>query len=139
MPYLICLNSSKAVKLPGDGPLTVGRGDDADLQVVDGEVSRHHFQVRPAPGGGRELLDLGSSNGTTLNGSRVAPGEPRALGEADCVKAGRHVFIFSSEPPLRMGATCPGCGLRVHVYDQGRRVNGFDCPGCGQRISGLGK
>lgn len=139
MSYLICLNSSKAVMLPEDGALVVGREDDADLQVVDGEVSRHHFQLKSSPGGGHELLDLGSANGTTLNGVAVVPGKPYALHDADYVKAGRHVFIFSSAPPQRMGTTCPGCGMRVHVYDQGRRLHGFDCPGCDRHIDGLGK
>jgi serine/threonine-protein kinase len=51
--------------------LVVGRGDDAGLQLLDDPYfSRHHFQLEFDPPSCR-LRDLGSSNGTLLNGRRV--------------------------------------------------------------------
>jgi pSer/pThr/pTyr-binding forkhead associated (FHA) protein len=48
----------------------IGRGVDCDLRVNDEDISRHHCLLRVR---GREttLSDLGSSNGTFVNGKRV--------------------------------------------------------------------
>lgn len=48
----------------------VGRVADADLMIDDSTVSRRHSVLRIAPEG-LEVEDLGSSNGTTLNGNRI--------------------------------------------------------------------
>lgn len=51
-------------------PSVIGRSRDADLTIDDDTVSRRHAELR----GGREELeveDLGSSNGTTLNGNDI--------------------------------------------------------------------
>jgi S-DNA-T family DNA segregation ATPase FtsK/SpoIIIE len=53
--------------------LVIGR-DDADLTIDDPEASRRHAVVRPGTGGlyrGAEIEDLGSTNGTFVDGVRV--------------------------------------------------------------------
>ena len=53
--------------------LVIGR-DDADVAVNDPEVSRRHASIRPGAGGAyrkAELLDLGSTNGTFVDGVRI--------------------------------------------------------------------
>jgi predicted component of type VI protein secretion system len=67
------------------GELVVGRVE-ADVSIDDEEVSRRHALVRPA-GGGIEILDLGSRNGTWVNGVRIAGATPLAHG--DGVRLGR--------------------------------------------------
>lgn len=52
---------------------TVGRALDNDLVLESGEVSRHHARLDHADGAVR-VLDLGSTNGTRINGRRVAEG-----------------------------------------------------------------
>lgn len=71
--------------MPLDGrPLTIGRAADADVVVADPLVSRHH--ARLAPRSGRLVItDLGSTNGTLVNGqavreSVVGPGDRVQLG-----------------------------------------------------------
>lgn len=52
----------------------IGRGTDADLQVNDPGVSRRHAEIRVAPGGtgpNLSVVDLGSTNGLLVNGSKV--------------------------------------------------------------------
>jgi pSer/pThr/pTyr-binding forkhead associated (FHA) protein len=67
------------------GPVTVGRGRDADLVLTDELVSRHHAQVTPA-GSGAVVEDLGSRNGTFVNGEAIhgpthlTPGDQLQLG-----------------------------------------------------------
>ena len=65
--------------------LTVGRGDDAGLVVDDPEISRAHavFAVTPR---GLEIQDLGSLNGTWVNGERIA--SPTLVGPGDAIKIG---------------------------------------------------
>lgn len=72
-------------ELPLDGhPLTVGRAADVEVVVVDPLVSRRH--ARLAPRGGRLVLaDLGSTNGTRVNGRVISevvvgPGDRIELG-----------------------------------------------------------
>jgi hypothetical protein len=66
------------------GPVTVGRADDNDLVLVDPEISRHHARLEP-DGQGWRAVDLGSTNGTWINGARrnvatIAVGDEVAFG-----------------------------------------------------------
>jgi DNA segregation ATPase FtsK/SpoIIIE, S-DNA-T family len=56
----------------GNGPVTVGRDDDCDLVLLDEGVSRRHVQVAPGASGLRATVtDLGSINGTWVEGKRI--------------------------------------------------------------------
>jgi hypothetical protein len=52
------------------GPRTIGRAEDNDLVLRDPEASRHHARLEPE-GLGWRVVDLGSTNGTWVNGARV--------------------------------------------------------------------
>ena len=54
----------------GDAPVTFGRGDDNDIIIPDPAVSRHHAQLRQEADG-FVLADLGSANGTQVNGEVI--------------------------------------------------------------------
>lgn len=64
--------------LPLAARIVVGRAATASLRVQDPRVSGEHATVRWT-GGGWEVRDLGSRNGTFVRGIRVAPGEAVAL------------------------------------------------------------
>ncbi len=51
--------------------MKIGRETSSDVQLFDSEASRTHAEIRVETEGGCELLDLGSSNGTRINGQRV--------------------------------------------------------------------
>lgn len=51
----------------------IGRQADCDISIPSEEISRRHAQVRPTPIG-LHVEDLGSSNGTFINGKRVQDG-----------------------------------------------------------------
>lgn len=62
--------------VPLQGGLLVGRGDDAGLRIPSANVSRQHARLTPA---GDEVLveDLGSANGTWLNGKGITRANAR--------------------------------------------------------------
>lgn len=58
---------------PISGPMTIGRAAECDVSVPADEISRRHALVKPTPEG-VAVEDLGSSNGTYINGKRVQHG-----------------------------------------------------------------
>ncbi|MBT8491540.1 MAG: diguanylate cyclase [Deltaproteobacteria bacterium] len=77
-----------------DHPITVGRDPDVDLPLSDGSISRAHCSIERDPETGRYVVvDLGSTNGTTVNGTTVKG--RLALTEGDKVFLGASVLRFS--------------------------------------------
>ena len=66
--------------------LRIGRVPDNDLVLPDLDVSRHHAELRRSPAGTYEIVDLGSHNGTFVNGRQVSSA---VLSESDIVSIGR--------------------------------------------------
>ena len=48
--------------------MRIGRTPENDLVLPDLDVSRHHAELRKSPAGSYEIVDLGSHNGTFVNG-----------------------------------------------------------------------
>jgi pSer/pThr/pTyr-binding forkhead associated (FHA) protein len=58
----------------GEHILTIGRLPECNIVLADPNVSRNHAEIRPR-GAGYVVVDLGSTNGTKINGARVAEKE----------------------------------------------------------------
>ena len=69
----------RGTRLPITGPIVIGRSPGADIVIADDFVSARHARVTPAPGGA-VLEDLGSTNGTLLDGKQVSGMVPLAAG-----------------------------------------------------------
>jgi hypothetical protein len=79
--------------MPGDaGPLLIGRSRRCDFVVADPSVSRRHALLLRGRDGWT-LYDLGSTNGTRVNGWRV---ERAVLRTGDEVELGGTAFRFAS-------------------------------------------
>jgi len=76
----------------GEYVVTVGRQNDCTIVLGDPNVSRHHAEVRPS-GDGFVVVDLGSTNGTKVNGARVAE---QQLHDGDEVAFGNTVMHFQA-------------------------------------------
>jgi len=87
---LALFGPKRGVRLEIDAQATLGRSSEADLQLVDGKVSRLHcrFTVRD---GRLEVEDLGSHNGTYVNGEKLSAA--RALAAGDEVAVGDSLFL----------------------------------------------
>ena len=81
-----------------DDHLRVGRPAECDLTVPEAAVSRRHASLHRRADGWY-LLDHGSTNGTFLNGSRVAG--PVRLTDGDEIRLGRRVRLRFELSPLR--------------------------------------
>jgi pSer/pThr/pTyr-binding forkhead associated (FHA) protein len=72
-----------------DKAIRIGRTPDNDLVVSDLDLSRHHAELRKSPSGSYEIIDLGSHNGTFVNGKRVSRA---TLTDQDTISIGRSTF-----------------------------------------------
>ena len=72
-------------------PMTLGRHEDAEIVLTDPQVSRHHAEIT-MQGGKWVIRDLGSANGTLVNGQRLAG--PYVLESHDVVEVGQTRFRF---------------------------------------------
>lgn len=75
-------------------PMSIGRATDNNLVLRDSRVSRHHARIQ-ARAGSLVLTDIGSTNGTRVNGSVV---REVALGEGDTIELGDTRLIVESVP-----------------------------------------
>ncbi|MER7753477.1 DUF1707 and FHA domain-containing protein [Kitasatospora sp. NPDC097643] len=78
----------------GAGQLTIGRIPGSGLRLHDASVSRQHAELRHE-NGGWVLYDLGSTNGTHVNGRRIAGGVRVRAG--DQVRFGNLEFRLASD------------------------------------------
>ena len=114
------------VHLLHGGQIRIGRSTEADVVLDDPDVSRLHCVVAVAPTGTVTVADLGSTNGTTVDGRPVdgqpqplAPGAVLRVGESDLwVRSGAlRAAVSSSASAVEQpeaapsGATTHGAGL----------------------------
>lgn len=71
---------------------TIGRAPENSIPIADGSVSSKHARLYQRDGG-FFLEDLGSRNGSYVNGERVA--EPRLLADGDLVRFGKVLMTFN--------------------------------------------
>lgn len=75
------------------GGNVVGRGQDADFRLPDTGVSRRHLEIT-WDGQSAMLADLGSTNGTTVNGQPVQTWQ---LADGDVIRIGHSSLVFRSQ------------------------------------------
>jgi molecular chaperone DnaK (HSP70) len=73
------------------GVTKIGRGEGNEVQIDDLKASRFHAEIHTA-GEELEVVDLGSTNGTFLNGERLPPHQPVKLAAGDEIIFGKTKF-----------------------------------------------
>ncbi len=135
----------KALLVAVRGPLEIGRDCDG-LLLLDPEVSRRHVQVEVIDGM-LVVTDLGSTNGTTVNGIKIDG--PTRITENDVVRLGgtevqpiavdrdggrgrcraRAPVAPASRPSPGLGCPCSGGGdavVKGHEDDTAARMTSID-------------
>ncbi len=103
--------------LPPNSEIVVGRSSDLDMVLVEDMVSRRHAKIS-VNGDTVTIQDLGSTNGTFVNGERV---ERMALTDGDRVLIGTSIIklVTSDGPPPAQAQPKP----RLEEVAAGRRTN----------------
>src|SRR6476469_1312139 len=114
---LVSSDGDQIFELKRGAALTVGRALSSDVALLDPTVSRRHASL-VADESGIELNDLGSSNGTFVNGERV---EHARLAAGDVLTFGKLSFDVSESQASENGAD--GQGAR-HALTSGRQRGG---------------
>jgi hypothetical protein len=94
------------------GPLEIGRDPRAGIVLSDRQVSRHHARIEPG-GGVAAIEDLGSHNGTYVNG-QIAPGR-RTVSPGDQIRLGLTVLQLRTEREVAAQPSAIGPRPRVTV------------------------
>jgi hypothetical protein len=82
--------------------LSVGRSRECDIVVADASVSKHHATLEVDTFNGEFFLtDLGSRNGTFVNGTRIGSGHRAAVGTLSRISLGKAVFVFVDGSTLK--------------------------------------
>lgn len=79
------------------GRILIGRSRDCDLQLMQPDASRHHAEVY-SDGESWYLRDLGSSNGTALNGVQVDRLQPYRVFDGDSISVARAILYVHVDP-----------------------------------------
>jgi len=92
---LVAGGEEKTWPLAGKSTYRVGRGEGSDILLPYPWVSRQHAMVQVEANSSHNIVDLGSANGTFVNGRRVYT--PTRLSSNDHVKIGKSELIFQQE------------------------------------------
>jgi len=110
---LVRTNGPEAFDLEIGNRYVLGRGPSSDFPVPDPTISRRHAELC-VTGDSLEVADLGSSNGTQVNGNRIARGSAAAF---DTLTFGRATFRVE---PLGMKAAVGGNIVKQVQVNSGR-------------------
>ena len=120
MPKLTLVMERKPVRVfeVNSSVINIGRAEDMQLMIDDASVSRRQAQIRFGAHGSWTIGDLGSINGTFLNGQRLT--SVQALKRGDEVSFGKFSLFFdaaiSGPADSEAAALKPGGALTETVY-----------------------
>jgi len=95
---------STGVEIPLTPLVTVGRNTDNSLCVVEGALSRYHAKLMTEQDR-VFVMDLGSTNGTFVNGRRLDANVKTPLTSGDRIRFDIEEFGFVAQPPVEAGKT----------------------------------
>ena len=107
----------KSFELLENKMIVFGREDHVEFQILkDSQVSREHFAIRKDDDDRFILIDLGASNGTSLNGKPLEGNSITILQHNDKIQAGRQTFIYCTKPLVSKST-------KTHVDDVAKAID----------------
>lgn len=123
------------IPLEPDESYLIGRGPGCEIHLPDISVSRRHARVEPEDGG-FAIEDLGSTNGTHVNGRQI---RRKALEAGDRIRVGRLHLEYQVRDEEHSGRTLPPGDTIALEGEIARLVREVNDPDLAKRISGLGR
>jgi len=123
--YLVVVDNdtSSIFHLPHSGAVVIGRAPEVELRVQHASVSRRHATIRVDDGVVR-IADLGSHNGTRVNGEPVS--EARVMASGDVATVGDVVLVLQvSTPTTPARASLGEAGWRRRLVEELERAVTF--------------
>lgn len=113
----------------------IGRDTNSDIQLFDSEASRTHAEIRVGQDGSCELMDLGSSNGTRINGQEIAR---EKLASGDRIEIGSTLLIYTGtgQPAAMDAAHGVDIVQKSQEDDNSRIVSSLSQSGSDSKIIG---
>lgn len=121
------------IPLDAQSSYTIGRGRECEIQLPDISVSREHARIFGDADGFR-VEDLGSTNGTFVNGESVSK---QTLNSGDKIRVGRLHLEFQVREDGNSSETLDPSDTVVLEGEIARLVNEVDDPDVAKRIAGL--
>ena len=128
--------SGRVFELKGDADLVIGSDPGCDIFVPDTLVSRQHAKLSFKKDGSCWVSDLGSRNGTSVDGMAVAKGKERLLRDGNVLSAAYVEFKFVDRNAVHVNAhvgakllvaaaTVAVCVIGYSLWDVARRDAGW--------------
>ncbi len=103
MAHLVFLRDARQVRLQlTNAAVAIGRVTDADVRLLEGDVSRRHARVFRRDDAWW-LQDMESTGGSFVNGKRVLPDQPVILGHGDNIRIGSNTLVFENDEEIPPG------------------------------------
>lgn len=100
---------------PPEATWVIGRGDEATWVILDEDLSREHLEITRG-WAGVTVRDLGSKNGTRVDGVRIS--EPTPLRDGARIEAGNCEWVFRDPAERHLDGVLVSSGPRPIVTDE---------------------
>src|SRR5690606_17870767 len=90
--------AKELIRLEGGDLYLAGRDSTCNIHIRDQRVSRRQFEIRKT-GSGYSIIDLGSVNGTLLNGNPISTTDPTPLKSGDAISVLENYLYFELHDP----------------------------------------
>jgi ABC transport system ATP-binding/permease protein len=108
---IVHLPTQMPLEYPLTGEITIGRDDSNRVVLPLSTISRYHAKIFPH-NAGFAIMDLGSSNGTYLQGSRIPPQKPMPISDNSIIRIGDNLGN-SITMTVKMSAESSGAPLKI--------------------------
>jgi len=121
-------------EIPEEKAIVCGREDYCDFQILESGISKEHFGIEQNKQNELFLSDIGSTNGTFLNGKRLAKYKAYKLKYGDMIRAGEQDFLLRETVPVKVKTICKHCGSPLTTDDERKVGQKISCPVCGESV-----